>query len=308
MRIVLFGQAAFGEKVLERLIGRKEDVIGVCIPPDPPGAKNPMKEMAEKAGIPVFQPKRMKGPEAFEAYKGLKPDLNVLAFVTEMIPPAILDHPRHGSIQYHPSLLPRHRGKSAINWAVIRGEKRTGLSIFWVDAGIDTGPILLQKEVEIDPEDTTGSLYFNKLFPLGVDALVEALDLIKSGKAPRIFQDESQATYEPPCEEPHGRIDWEKPLHEVYNLIRGCDPQPGAYGFLQGRKVKIYATRALRGHAAPGQPVPGEIIEVTEEGITIAAEDGALLVEKVRGEGEGKMGAAEFARTVRLRAGMRFSS
>ena len=306
MRIVLFGQAAFGEKVLERLIERRENVVGVYTPPDPPGVKNAMKELAQKAGIRVFQPRSMKAPAVLEEYKKLTTDLNVLAFVTDIIPGGILNHPKHGSIQYHPSLLPKHRGKSAINWAVIQGEKRTGLSIFWVDAGIDTGPILLQKEVEIGPEDTTGSLYFNKLFPMGVDALMEGLDMVKSGRAPRITQDKSQATYEPPCEEPHGRIHWDRPLAELYNLIRGCDPQPGAYCLHEQKKVKIFAAKTLPGRGTAAEPAPGEILDVTEKAILVAGLGGALLVEKVRPEGEGKMGAAEFAKRAGLRAGMRF--
>jgi len=229
MRIVLIGQAAFAEKVLEQLIERKEEVVGVYCPPDAPGRPNTLKELAQNAGILVFQPVLMRDPEVIEEYKNLNPDLNMLAFVTDILPGEILNYPTHGSIQYHPSLLPKHRGRSAINWAVIKGEEKTGLSIFWVDEGIDTGPILLQKEVEIGPDDTTGSLYFNKLFHMGVDSLVESLDLVKSGKAPRIEQDDSDATYEPPCGEQHALVDWGRPLEEVYNLIRGCDPQPGAY-------------------------------------------------------------------------------
>ncbi len=306
MRIVLFGQAAFGEKVLERLIGRKEDVVGVYMPPDLPGAGNPMKELAEKAGISVFQPKRMKDPEAFEEYRKLDPELNMLAFVTDIVPGTILNYPKHGSIQYHPSLLPRHRGKSAINWAVIQGDRKTGLTIFWVDEGIDTGPILLQKEVDIDPEDTTGSLYFNKLFPMGVNALMEALDMVKSGIAPRIIQDESQATYEPPCEEPHGRIHWDRPLAEVYNLIRGCDPQPGAYTLLAGKRLQIYAARTFPGHGAAADMLPGAIVEVSPEGILVAGNGGTLLLQKVRPAGMGKMDAAPFAREAGIGAGSRF--
>ena len=136
----------------------------------------------------------MRDPEVYEEFRKLKPDLNVLAFVTDIIPQRVLDLPRLGSIQYHPSLLPKHRGGSAINWAVINGETKTGLTIFWPDKGIDTGPILLQKEVEIGPDDTVGSLYFNKLFPLGVEALAESVQLVREGKAPRIAQDEAEAS------------------------------------------------------------------------------------------------------------------
>lgn len=304
MRIVLFGQAAFGEKVLERLIGRKEEVVALYTPPDATGTH--ITGLAREAGIPVFQPEGMKGTDVFEHYRGLSPDLNVLAFVTEIIPGAILNYPRLGSIQYHPSLLPRHRGRSAINWAVIQGERRTGLTIFWVDEGVDTGPILLQKEVEIDPDDTTGSLYFNKLFPMGLDALMEALDLVKEGRAPRIPQDESLATYEPPCDESHARIDWSRPLDELYNLIRGCDPQPGAFALYEGRRIQLFTTKALPDTVSDEKSRPGQVMDVSETGILIAATGGALLVRKVRPEGEGKMDALGFARKAGIGKGSFF--
>lgn len=305
MRIVLFAQAAFGEEVLKRLIQRKEEVVALYTPPEPQGAKNPIKELAQAHGIEVFQPSRMKDPQVADQYKTLSPDLNLLAFVTDIIPGEILSYPKYGSIQYHPSLLPKHRGRSSINWAVIQGEKKTGLSIFWVDEGIDTGPILLQKEVEISEEDTTGSLYFNKLFPLGVEALMEALDLIKEGRAPRIPQDESQATYEPPCGEEHARVDWNNPLASIYNLIRGCDPQPGAWSLIKGSKVQFYSIRVLKG-APGGKGQPGEILGLDEKGLIVAAGGGALLIGKLKPQGGAKMDGISFAKELGIQEGDRF--
>lgn len=301
MRIVLFAQAAFGEEVLRRLLARAEKVVGLFTPPEAPGAKNPLKELAQSASIPVYQPKSMKAPEVFEEYKALCPELNILAFVTQIIPGRILNYPKYGSIQYHPSLLPRHRGRSAINWAVIQGEEKTGLTIFWVDEGIDTGPILLQKEVEISPDDTTGSLYFNKLFPLGVEALMEALDLVKEGKAPRIYQDETQATYEPPCDESQARIDWNRPAKVVYNLIRGCDPQPGAWCMLRGRKLQLYGARLEEGAVEAKRP--GEVIGVEERGIRIWAPGGWILATKIRVDGGQKVDAAKVASEIGIKEG-----
>ena len=304
MRIVVIGQAAFGQKVLERLLEREEQVVAVFCPPDSPqGPVDPLKETAGRAGIPAFQPTRMNNPAVIADYHTLRPDLNIMAFVTDIVPGTILHYPTHGSIQYHPSLLPKHRGKSAINWAVVNGEQRTGVSIFWVDEGIDTGPILLQKEVTIDPDDTTGSLYFNKLFPLGVDALMEALDLINSGTAPRIEQDHFQATYEPPYDERYARIDWHKPGCEVYNLIRGCDPQPGAYTMVHGKKLQLYATSPLFRPEFRDKGLPGCILRIEENGVIISVKGGALLLQRVRPEGEGKMNAAEFARKEALKEG-----
>ncbi|MEJ5375576.1 MAG: methionyl-tRNA formyltransferase [bacterium] len=300
MRIALFAQAAFGEEVLRRLIQRKEDVVVVYTPLEPPGGRNPVKELAWASGIPVVQPKRMKDPEIVKQYKMFAPDLNLLAFVTDIIPAEILNYPRCGSIQYHPSLLPKHRGKSAINWAVIQGEKKTGLSIFWVDEGIDTGPILLQKEVEISEDDTTGSLYFNKLFPLGVDALMEALDLVKEGRAPRVPQDESQATYEPPCEEEHARVNWNSPLRSIYDLVRGCDPQPGAWSLLKGTKVKLYSARPMYETSGFRQGQAGEILRLDDKGVWVAAGEGVLLVGKLKPQGGNKMDALTLAKELAI--------
>ena len=173
MRIALIGQEAFGEKVLQALAQRGEELVGVYTSPDTPGRANPVKELAVKLGIATFQPKRMRVPEVYAEYIKLEPDLNIMAYVTDILPGSILNYPKLGTIQYHPSLLPKHRGGSAINWAIINGETKTGITIFWPDEGIDTGPILLEREVEISPDDTVGSLYFNELFPLGIEALVK---------------------------------------------------------------------------------------------------------------------------------------
>ncbi len=300
MKIALFAQAAFGEEVLRRLIQRKEDVVVVYTPLEQPGGRNPVKDLALASGIPVVQPKRMKDPDVVNQYKSFAPDLNLLAFVTDIIPAEILNYPRFGSIQYHPSLLPKHRGKSAINWAVIHGEKKTGLTIFWVDEGIDTGPILLQKEVEISEDDTTGSLYFHKLFPLGVDALTEALDLVKQGRAPRVPQDESQATYEPPCGEEHARVNWSSPLRSIYDLVRGCDPQPGAWSLLKGMKVKLYSAKPICEGPEFKQGQAGEILRLDDKGVWVAAGEGVLLVGKLKPQGGNKMDALAFAKELAI--------
>ena len=301
MRITLIGQAAFAEAFLKALLERGKEVVAVYKPPDVPGARpDPLKELALAKGIPLFQPQRMRDPEVYAGYKELSPDLGVMAFVTDIVPATILDCPRLGTIQYHPSLLPRHRGASAINWAIINGETKTGLTIFWPDAGIDTGRILLQKEVEIDPDDTVGSLYFNKLFPLGVEALVEAVEAVEKGTAPRLAQYEAQATYEPPCGEEHAIIDWSQPAQKVYDLIRGTNPQPGATTYSKGEKLKIFDSE-LR--PITKEVAPGEIIELTEQGFLIAAAGGAILVKRVQPVGSPKMAASEYAASAPLRVG-----
>jgi methionyl-tRNA formyltransferase len=304
MRILLIGQAAFGAKVLEALLERNDNIIGVYAPPDRPGGRtDPLKDEAVSKGIDVFQPATYKDDQVFDQYKALKPDLTVMAFVTDIIPERFFEVPTHGTINYHPSILPRHRGASAINWAVIMGDTRTGLSIFWPDGGIDTGLVLLQKEIEIGPNDTTGSLYFNHLFPMGVDAILESIDLVKAGKAPKIAQDEEGATYEPPCDDRVAGIDWEKPASELYNLVRGCDPQPGAFALLNGEKVRFYGAKLIE--ESTDKP-PGTILAVDDQGIHVALSGATLVAGKVRPAKGKKVAAAEFATEQGLKAGDMF--
>jgi methionyl-tRNA formyltransferase len=306
MRILLIGQAAFGAKVLEGLVERNENIVAVYAPPDRPGGRtDPLKDAAISRNIDVFQPKTYKDDTVFAEYTDLKPDLTVMAFVTDIIPERFFDVPTHGTINYHPSLLPRHRGASAINWAVIMGDDKTGLSIFWPDGGIDTGLILLQKEIDIGPDDTTGSIYFNHLFPMGVDAILESIDLIKSGNAPKISQDEAGATYEPPCDDRVAGIDWNKPADELYNLVRGCDPQPGAFALLKGEKVRFYGARRIEETVVEA---PGTILNVDDKGIHVALSDGRLIVGKVRPVKGGKVAAGEFAAEKGLKAGDTFDT
>ena len=304
MRIAIMGQAAFGAKVLETLSDRGEEVIAAWLPQGKAGAKpDPLKLAADSRRIPVVQPASYKAPDALREFQKLNPDLLIMAFVTDIIPLAFIETPALGSICYHPSLLPRHRGGSAINWTLIMGDKEAGLSIFWADAGIDTGPILLQKRVPIDPEDTTGMLYFNRLFPLGVEAIAESVDLIKAGRAPRLVQDESLATYEPLCNDQVARVDWKKPAEEVHNLIRGCDPQPGAYTFFQSTRVRLFDARRV--DAVLGVR-PGEVIGVDSGGFIVAADGGTIRIGKVRTDA-GKQDAAAFAAQVGLKPGDSFT-
>src|ERR1700675_4672643 len=198
MRIVVHGQQAFGKSVLEALLERGENVVGVYCAPEPAqggGRVDPLKEAALARGLPVYQPRSFRNkPEVWEEFAKLEPDLCVMASVTLIVPEEVLNRPTRGTIQYHPSLLPRHRGPSSINWPIIAGETRTGLTIFWPDNGLDRGQILLQKDVEILDTDTLGSLYFDRLYPMGVAALLEAVDLVRAGTAPKIGAEASRAT------------------------------------------------------------------------------------------------------------------
>ncbi len=308
MRIVVHGQQAFGKAVLEALLKRGDEVIGVYVAPEKPGAKpDPLKEAALAAKLPVHQPASYRNPEVWEQFKALKPDLQVMAFVTLFVPEEFLNVPSKGSIQYHPSLLPKYRGPSAINWPIIKGESETGLSIFWPDNGLDTGDVLLQKKTQIGPQDTLGSVYFDRLFPMGVDATLESVDLVKRGKAPRIKQDESQATYEGRCGPDNARIDWGKPWKQIDRLIRGCNPAPGAWTSLQGKTVKIFEGKPLPAKDPKGiGGKMGEIVEVTPSGFTVVCADGRVQVSRVQAEGP-KIAAGDFAGQARLTPGMRLA-
>jgi methionyl-tRNA formyltransferase len=299
MRIALIGQAAFGEKVLEALAGAGEELAVVYMPPDG-GKSNSFREAAEARGIPVRQPARMRDAEVFEEYKTFGADLNVMAFVTDIVPMTILNHPPQGTIQYHPSLLPRHRGASAINWAVINGEPKTGLTIFWPDEGLDTGPILLQKEVTVEPDDTLGTVYFGKLFDLGVEAMLESVRLVKAGKAPKIVQDLTLGEYEPICK--RMVIDWNYPIGVVYNVIRGCSPSPGALTAFGGQEFKVLDCERRQ---ESGAQAPGTILDVTGSGFLVLGCGGSIFVKGVQPVGAGKLAAAEFAADACLKVGDR---
>jgi methionyl-tRNA formyltransferase len=302
MRIVVHGQQAFGKAVLEALLKRGENVIAVYVAPEKPGAKaDPLKEAALAANLPVYQPDSYRKPEVVEQFKALKPDLQVMAFVTLFVPEEFLNVPTHGSIQYHPSLLPAYRGASAINWPIIKGEKETGLSIFWPDNGLDTGDVLIQKKTPISGTDTLGTVYFDRLFPMGVDAMMESVDLVKVGKAPRIKQDESKATYEGKCGAGNAKIDWGKPWEQIDRVIRGCNPAPGAWTTFNGATVKVFDAKPIPARDPKGIGGKlGEVVAVEDDGITVVCADGRFKISRVQPADGKKMDAGEWAKAANV--------
>jgi methionyl-tRNA formyltransferase len=309
MRIVVHGQQAFGKAVLEALLKRGDDVVAVYVAPEKPGAKtDPLKEAALAAKLPVYQPASYRKPDIWEDFKALKPDLQVMAFVTLFVPEEFLNIPSKGSIQYHPSLLPKYRGPSAINWPIIQGEIETGLSIFWPDNGLDTGDVLLQKKTPISDTDTLGSVYFDRLFPMGVEAMLESIDLVKAGKAPRIKQDESKATYEGRCGADNAHIDWGRPWRQIDRLIRGCNPAPGAWSLLDGKPLKIFDAKPLPAKDPKGiGGKMGEVVDVGGDGFTVVCADGRFRVTRVQGADGPKVAANEFAANAKLNPGTRLA-
>jgi methionyl-tRNA formyltransferase len=309
MRIVVHGQQAFGKAVLEALLKRGDEVIAVYVAPEKEGAKvDPLKEAALAAGLKVLQPASYKTPEVLAEFKALKPDLQVMAFVTLFVPEEFLNAPTHGSIQYHPSLLPAYRGASAINWQIIKGEKEAGLSIFWPDNGLDTGDILTTRKTPIGPADTLGTVYFDRLFPMGVEAMLEGVDLVKAGKAPRIKQDEALATYEGRCGPGNAKIDWGKPWEQIDRLIRGCNPAPGAWATLNGVTLKIFDAKPLPAKDPKGIAGKlGEIVAVEADGFTVVCADGRFKVTRVQPADGKKIEAGEWAKSANVAIGAKFT-
>jgi methionyl-tRNA formyltransferase len=289
VKITLFGQAAFGKEILERLTADGHQIVGVYAPPEG-GRPDPLAEEAKGRGLPLLRYRRMrrKGraiPELVEEHAALGADLNVLAYVTMILPPEVVDAPRHGSLCFHPSLLPRFRGGAAIPWQIILGETESGVTVFQPDEGVDTGPIVVQKGgVEIGPTTTAATLYYQELYPLGVEALCEAVRLVDRGEAEPRPQDESLATFQGLVDDAVARIDWSRPCDEIDRLIRGCDPQPGAFACRDAETVRCFD--ALRLQDAADAPA-GTIVAIEDGRLVIAAEGGRISVGRVR-VGDGK--------------------
>ncbi len=307
MKIVLIGQQDFGKAALEAFLARGDEVVGVFCRPEKPGTKpDALRLEAQARGLQVFQLDKLTGDEAHQTMQALAPDLGVMAYVLQFAPQSLLNVPKHGTIQYHPSLLPKYRGPSAISWAMSRGEKETGLTIFRPSDGLDEGLVILQKRCDIGPDETLGELYFNKLFPLGVSALLEAADAVVAGTHQEAAQDESQASYEGWFLAAESQIHWHNHIDVVYDLIRACNPAPGAWTLADGKKVFIFDCRKHRiGRYGDSKGKPGEISAVTESSIWVSTQSGQVEVLKLRADDGKKMGAGDYARSAGLIAGSR---
>jgi methionyl-tRNA formyltransferase len=305
MRIALVGQSDFGAAALEAFLHRGDAVIGVFCAPEKPGEPaDPMRLAAERRHIPVYRLQSLKTEEARQALNSLAADLGVMAYVLQFVPQEFADIPRHGTIQFHPSLLPRYRGPSSINWPIIRGDTRTGLTIFRPTDGLDEGPVILQKEISIGPDDTLGSVYFDRLFPMGIDALQEAADLVVGHGAVATPQDESQASYEGWCRDGEARINWHNHVDWVYNLIRGCDPAPAAWTTFNSKNLRLYAARKHPTRAfAEARARVGAVTAVGERSIFVAAQGGQVEVFKLRYDGGKKLPAPQVCSEAGLAVG-----
>ena len=305
MKIAIIGQQDFGKAVLEAFLARGHEAAAVFCAPEKQGARpDALRVAAQGKGLRVHQFKSLRDPEAARAMREAGTDIGIMAFVTQFAPQDFVKIPRLGTIQFHPSLLPKHRGPSSINWPIIQGDTETGLTIFRPTDGLDEGAVILQKRTPIGPDDTLGSVYFDRLFPMGVEAMLEAAELVLAGQHIETAQDETQASYEGWCRSEEARIDWAKPVDQIYNLIRGCNPAPGAWTTANGKKLQIFDVRknVFRRFADVAGKI-GEINGVTAESFQIIAQGGSIEVLKARLEDAKKVSGGELLQAAGIQAG-----
>ncbi len=292
-RIAIFGQAAFGRDVLLRVLEAGHEVVAVYVPPDR-GRPDPLAEEAAGKGLRLLRHARFRRQgraigELVAEYVGLGAEMNLMPFTTVILPPEIVEAPPLGSLCFHPSLLPRFRGGSAIPWQVILGERESGVTVFRPDAGVDTGPIVVQKRgVSISDTETAASLYFDKLYPLGLEAIAEAVRAVDEGTAVPRPQDERLATFQGLVDDAVARIDWTKDAATIDRLVRGCDPQPGAHAQRGGVPVRLFDARLLPGGA---ERESGTVLAHDGDAVVVAAGGGRLRIGRAR-VGDGKKVAA----------------
>jgi methionyl-tRNA formyltransferase len=301
-RILFMGTPAFALPALEQLCARNYPVIGVVTQPDRPQGRGqkeiapPAKVLAQKIGLPVFQPEKVRDQIFLEILNQLKPDMIAVAAFGQILPKTIIDFPPLNCLNIHPSLLPKYRGAAPINWAIIRGEVQTGVTIMLMDEGMDSGDILLQQQIAIGSTESYGELH-DRLAAAGADLLLEAIDQMSAGKVLRRPQDTSIATYAPRLKKETGRINWNDDAGNIVNLIRGLSPSPAAYTFLAGQALKIFTAEAIKDKV---KNTPGKIGTATAKGIPVGAANGYVLLKEVQLAGKKRMTVHDFLRGCRV--------
>ncbi|KAF0217886.1 MAG: methionyl-tRNA [Geobacteraceae bacterium] len=303
LRVVFMGTPEFACPTLQKLIDRGEKLLAVVTQPDRPKGRGqklvppPVKVLAERHGIPVLQPLKVRAPEFVETIRELSPDLIVVVAFGQILPKGLLDIPRHGCINVHASLLPRYRGAAPLNWSIINGETETGVTTMLMDVGLDTGDMLVKKSTSIDPEEDTQSLHDRLMF-LGAEALGETLDLLVAGDLKPEKQDDALSSYAPMLKKADGLIEWHNQPQAIKNLVRGMNPWPGAFTFLDGKTLKICRVRV-----AAGFGVPGTVLKADRSGLEVACEGGSLSIEELQLEGRKRLNAPEFLAGYKIEPG-----
>ena len=307
MKVVFMGTPDFAVPTLNALIENHE-VMAVISQPDKPKGRGkhlqptPVKMAAEAANIPVYQPEKIKAPDFIEKLKTIEADVFVVVAYGQILPQAVLEMPKYGCINVHGSLLPKYRGAAPIQWSIIDGEEMTGVTIMYMEKGLDTGDMLLKKEIPIEPDETYGTLH-DKMAPIGAQALIEVLDMLEKGTVKPEKQNDALSSYVSVINKSLGLIDWSKNAQTIVNLVRGLDPVPGAYGFFNGEMMKIWSAEVLDGYDGD----PGTVVYTDKKkGFAVAAGDKAVLVKQVQAKGGKRMNSADYMRGHAVNVGDRF--
>lgn len=296
MKIVFMGTPDIAVGCLKKIIDEKHEILAVVTQPDKPVGRGkkmgmpPVKELALKYDIPVYQPSKAREESFVEVIKELKPDVIVVVAFGQILPKSILEIPKLGCINVHVSLLPKYRGAAPINWVIINGEEKTGVTTMYMDEGLDTGDMILKTEFNLDDEITAGELH-DEMVVMGANTLKETLDLIEKGCAPRIPQNHDEFTYAPMMNKSLGNIEWNKSAKEIHNLVRGVNPWPSAYTSYNDLTMKVWKTKVL-GEKCDKQP--GTILKVDKEGIRVATKDNVLLIEEMQMPGKKRVLVSEY--------------
>ena len=305
MRIVFMGTPDFAAAILKRLIDTGRNVVGVFSQPDKPVGRKQIimptatKVLAQEQGIPVFQPAKLRDGTALSIMKELAPDLVVVAAYGKILPKDLLDVPPLGNVNVHGSLLPKYRGSAPIQWSVINGDEKTGITTMYMAEGMDTGDMILQMELPIGENETSGEL-FDRMAALGADAIEKTLALFDEDSVPRTVQNDAEATLAPMLNKEMGELDFAKPAKEIHDLVRGLNPWPTAYTFFEGKTLKVHKTALVSGYSGK----PGELLD--EKRCIVACGDAAVEFLSVQPEGKNTMSGGDFIRGRRLQKGAAF--
>lgn len=308
IRTVFMGTPEFAVPTLEGLLAAGFNLVGVYTQPDRPKGRGqtlaapPVKELALRHGIPVFQPLKLRQPEVVEELRALGPDLIVVVAFGQILPKSVLEIPQYGCINGHASLLPKYRGAAPINQAIIHGETVTGITTMYMEAGLDTGPMLVKRTLEIGPEETAGELH-DRLALLGRETMDETLRLLRAGELHPEVQDNALTCYAPIMKKEDGLLDWTQSAQALHNQIRGLDPWPGAYTTLNGETLKLFRTRV-----EVGSGDPGTILPPTSDAVRIACGAGILCARELQLPGKKRLAAADFLRGCALPPGTRLAT
>ncbi|MBO3444179.1 methionyl-tRNA formyltransferase [Clostridium sp. CCUG 7971] len=296
MRILFMGTPDIAVGCLQKIIDEKHEIIGVVTQPDKPVGRGkklgmpPVKELALKYNIDVYQPVKARDEEFVNVLKELSPDLIVVVAFGQILPKSILDIPKLGCVNVHVSLLPKYRGAAPINWVIINGEEKTGVTTMYMDEGLDTGDMILTSEFDLDDEITAGELH-DKMMEIGAKTLKETINLIEKGEAPRIPQNHDEFSYAPIMNKSLGNIDWNKSAREIHNLVRGVNPWPSAYTTYNDATMKVWKTKVL---SESSKKAPGTILKVDKEGIRVSSNDNVILIEEMQMPGKKRVLVSEY--------------